>query len=342
MVDVNELTPEQRALISEYQASDYPAKWGRIIRSRRPIDRSLATAGIQDAYTEIGCPLPEIQFFDSPIAATRWVEDCDQLGPFMTQFDLSASIFNLTTFILNQQSPLGTPQNLANTPIVLLFDPALSAPRMQSVATAISKPLLHHITQLAQSQNQMSPLAPIGNHFTGKLAQGIGKSIVFNQQQALRRSILEQPWGEFFVQTGDKLWQTLRPVTQPIETELEKVRTQVTDELWKQLQSQPQAQAWQTQLSHFWKTEQLDQVYGGMIDWLPIIDFSVVELKQDFGIQHWGAIVKLMQECCWVYPFEKVCLVVDRPNSYVLDADRSLHSEGEPAILFRDGYAIYA
>lgn len=79
-----------------------------------------------------------------------------------------------------------------------------------------------------------------------------------------------------------------------------------------------------------------------MIDLLPMIDFCVAELNEDFGIKHWSAIEKLMQECCWVYPFTKVCLVVDRPMSYVLNADRLLHSDGEPAIVFRDGYGIYA
>jgi hypothetical protein len=336
MVGMGGLMPEQRALIPEYQA-----KWGRIVRSRQPIDRMRATEGIQEAYGEIGRIAPEIQFFDSPIAANRWIERCEQLSSFVVQFDLSACMFNFTSFVMNSQSPLGTPQSLEKMPFTLLFDPVMSLPGMKNFAKEISNPLLRHITTIANEQSVTNPLAPIGNQFAGKLTQGIAQGVLFNQQQALRRSVLEQPWGEFLIRTGDSLWQTLRPITQPLETEVEKISSYLGTEVWKQVQAQPQMQQWLGLLSRFWNNPtQFDEVYGWMIDWMPAIDFSVNVLKEDFGIEHWSANVKLRQECFWVYPFEQVCLVIDRPMQYSFDADRELH--GEPAIVFRDGTSISA
>ncbi len=75
---------------------------------------------------------------------------------------------------------------------------------------------------------------------------------------------------------------------------------------------------------------------------LPVLDFSISVLGQDYGIKNWSAIQKLTQECCWVYPFEKSCVVIERPNKYHFNEGERFHGEGQPALEFRDGYAIYA
>jgi hypothetical protein len=332
------LTPQQQALIPEYQA-----KWGRIMRSHRPIDRSLATEGIQAAYREVGLTAPAIHFFDSPIAANRWIENCDQLGPFVAALDVSACMINFVTFVLKSHSPLGTPQSMADTAFSLVFENAIAIPKMEAVAKEISRPMFDHITQLANTQSIANPLAPIGNNFMGQLAQGMAQGVIFERQQAVRRSLLEQPWGNFFVQAGDQVWQSLRPIAQPIEAELGKVSTHLAAEFWKQLQSQPQLQALQRTFSGIWNNRGgFENTYSGMLDWLPAIDFSATELNQDFGIQQWSAVKKLTQECCWVYPFEKACIVIDRPTKCAVNQARQLHAEGEPALVFRDGHSVYA
>jgi hypothetical protein len=40
-------------------------------------------------------------------------------------------------------------------------------------------------------------------------------------------------------------------------------------------------------------------------------------------------------------PFEKICLVCDRPLHLRFDSANELHAEGEPAIAFADGYSLY-
>ena len=50
---------------------------------------------------------------------------------------------------------------------------------------------------------------------------------------------------------------------------------------------------------------------------------------------------QLLEECGWILPFEKVCLVCDRPLHIRFDAENRLHAEGEAAIAFGDGYSLY-
>jgi internalin A len=50
---------------------------------------------------------------------------------------------------------------------------------------------------------------------------------------------------------------------------------------------------------------------------------------------------ELFEECGWILPFEKICIICDRPLHIRLDAENRLHAEGEPAIAFADGYSLY-
>jgi internalin A len=50
---------------------------------------------------------------------------------------------------------------------------------------------------------------------------------------------------------------------------------------------------------------------------------------------------QLFEECGWIFPFENICLVCDRPLRLRFDSANELHAEGEPAIAFADGYSLY-
>ena len=50
---------------------------------------------------------------------------------------------------------------------------------------------------------------------------------------------------------------------------------------------------------------------------------------------------QLFEECGWIFPFENICLVCDRPLHLRFDSANELHAEGEPAIAFADGYSLY-
>ena len=50
---------------------------------------------------------------------------------------------------------------------------------------------------------------------------------------------------------------------------------------------------------------------------------------------------QLFEDCGWIFPFENICLVCDRPLHLRFDSANELHAEGEPAIAFADGYSLY-
>ncbi|MEG3896159.1 leucine-rich repeat domain-containing protein [Microcoleus sp. SVA1_B6] len=50
---------------------------------------------------------------------------------------------------------------------------------------------------------------------------------------------------------------------------------------------------------------------------------------------------QLFEECGWILPFEKICLICDRPLHLRFDTENLLHAEGESAIAFADGYSLY-
>jgi hypothetical protein len=58
-------------------------------------------------------------------------------------------------------------------------------------------------------------------------------------------------------------------------------------------------------------------------------------------LRQWG---KLAENAFWVYPFEKVCFVSDRPSIFNMENQNGryqLHSDNAPAIGFSDGYEHY-
>ncbi|MEG3916060.1 leucine-rich repeat protein [Microcoleus sp. w2-18bC1] len=50
---------------------------------------------------------------------------------------------------------------------------------------------------------------------------------------------------------------------------------------------------------------------------------------------------QLFEHCGWIFPFEKICAVCDRPRHLRFDSQNRLHAEGEPAIEFADGWNFY-
>jgi hypothetical protein len=58
-------------------------------------------------------------------------------------------------------------------------------------------------------------------------------------------------------------------------------------------------------------------------------------------MHHWWALQSLIRESGWIFPYDKVCLVCDRPIKLSLDQHHLFHAEGEYALLFADGYGLY-
>jgi len=71
-------------------------------------------------------------------------------------------------------------------------------------------------------------------------------------------------------------------------------------------------------------------------------DFCFSVLKCKYNPIKWQALKSLTTQCGWIFTYEKVCIVCDRPRILSFDSQHRLHAEGGPAIQFADGYSIYS
>lgn len=73
-----------------------------------------------------------------------------------------------------------------------------------------------------------------------------------------------------------------------------------------------------------------------------LFDYYINELGYQHDLQkEWDVIQLLVSNCGWIFPYEKVCLVCDRPRIILFGERELFHAEGKPAIQFTDGYSLY-
>lgn len=65
-------------------------------------------------------------------------------------------------------------------------------------------------------------------------------------------------------------------------------------------------------------------------------------LSYAYNQQMLEALQFIVNNCGWILPFEKICILCDRPTKLSFDNENRLHAEGEPAISFADGYSLYS
>ena len=68
------------------------------------------------------------------------------------------------------------------------------------------------------------------------------------------------------------------------------------------------------------------------------LDFCISVLNVAHDQSAWSAYKLLMNEGGYIFTFEKMCLVCDRPIKHSIDSEERLHAEAEPAIEFSDGF----
>lgn len=68
--------------------------------------------------------------------------------------------------------------------------------------------------------------------------------------------------------------------------------------------------------------------------------FSVLEDRGDRA--GWDILYNLLSSCGWVYPFEQIVLISERPHRRETNPQQQLHSEARMAIEYADGFGVYA
>ncbi|MEG4082849.1 leucine-rich repeat domain-containing protein [Microcoleus sp. POL10_C6] len=116
----------------------------------------------------------------------------------------------------------------------------------------------------------------------------------------------------------------------------------------------PQLIEWERQLTQelqrdFWdycrdnSTSIVNRAY--LWDKICVADFCVSVLRivlNPDAQKAFECLKQLLVECGWIFAFDKVCYVCDRPLKLSLDSEHRPHAEGESAIEFSDGYKLYS
>lgn len=71
-------------------------------------------------------------------------------------------------------------------------------------------------------------------------------------------------------------------------------------------------------------------------------EFYIEELNYDCDQNIWNTYKYLAEESPYILCFSHICLVIERPTKLHLDNLNYVHAEGKPAVIFNDGYNIYA
>lgn len=84
-----------------------------------------------------------------------------------------------------------------------------------------------------------------------------------------------------------------------------------------------------------------EPLYGSMdAGWLSFYDYFLNETEVK-NIEKITGLINLAKECGWVWTFDNVAIITDRPSTIKFDDNKRLHSETGPAIQYTDGTSIY-
>lgn len=75
-------------------------------------------------------------------------------------------------------------------------------------------------------------------------------------------------------------------------------------------------------------------------DWAGYIDFFQKEVGLDLSKAN--ALIELAKTTGWVWVSADLAIVMDRPSHIRMDENNVLHAEDRPAVLYRDGFAVYS
>ncbi len=115
---------------------------------------------------------------------------------------------------------------------------------------------------------------------------------------------------------------------------------QLNEQLMDQLESQLYGQTGKPDLAD----DLLYSIIHPEEEWAVIsfFDFCISVLNCNYPQRDLTVFEALVKYCGWILPFEKICIVCDRPTKLSLDNENRLHASIETAISFADGYSLYS
>lgn len=341
MTQLQFLTPEQVANIPRIQE-----KWRQVYLNTQPIEEEEAIAAIQTAYRVMGKKGPkEIIFQPSPRAAL------DYLQPYIQESPQSSP---------NRGRPTDQP-NFFSILIRALWGSLKRWYEQQSAGTkplydllkqlngSAYKPLSKHIDQTLPKNLSTQDMVEQGFVGFAPLFSQLGKQTsdpVVSKFADLEDESAEPQRQESFNTTASALdlqlgcfpgarfflrgWMkqsikssAIANVSGVSHPNFRDALTTCSPDEWKFLLENPMMIMAEIAYQCTWN------------------DFAFSVLNYPHKDLKWAALENLVQKCGWIFAVKGLCVVCDRPTHISLDDNNQLHAEGESALQFSDGFAIY-
>jgi hypothetical protein len=71
------------------------------------------------------------------------------------------------------------------------------------------------------------------------------------------------------------------------------------------------------------------------------LQYCIEEVKLNYNSEAWDLLKTLSQECPYLIPLSKCCIVIERPTEVHLDDEGLPHAYNQPAMIFGDGSKVY-
>lgn len=152
-----------------------------------------------------------------------------------------------------------------------------------------------------------------------------------------------QLWTKLNTQLGTQLSIQLRnQLGTQLNTQLwNQLRNQLRNQLSNQLWNQFSTQLW-NQLKSISLKFKYNYISGSKeLYWLYFYKFINDELQAVKTTAPLNETIDVCEQVGWFWPYENLCIVTEKPTEIHMSKER-LHAEGKPALLYADGYALYA
>lgn len=151
--------------------------------------------------------------------------------------------------------------------------------------------------------------------------------LFFDSPNAALNALLSQPGSQLGKQLEGKFWSDLESQASQLESQVSQLWRQLKHHLESELRIPPYIK---------WINPELWACGGAWFD------FSISVLNCVHQPRKWEVFQSLVKYCGWIFLFEKIAIVCDRPIQVSFDRENRLHAEGEPALQFADGYCLYS
>lgn len=318
------LTHEQRLQLLSYQA-----KWLYVASSTSRVDKTQATKIIQKLYQRLGLPSPYIVLVPSPCEAKKWIE-----SQIQALYSKHAVLRTLSWAPMLVLSGIGFLIGLVTGIVLfnLFFPPMIKLLKPLPNGLSIIRYLLSFIL--------ISIMFSLPFITMAKTHRRLKKFRV-----RLKKLLIRRFFGAAYAEIINDFF----------ELHYEEVSSQVNPALLSQVYNLLKPQFYiqlstkiNTILSDYWSYEtRADKSHHPTVLLLPtyLQQMSQLDFFTDLGYtsnnQDYQLIEEIANNCGWIIPFERVCILCDRPILLQLDEQEQLHASGAPAIEWSDGTRYY-